>query len=287
MNSVGTNEEVIQPVVVVCLPVRNEEESILEVLSALKTQNLVPSAVFLTDDGSTDRTLEIAAEFSLVTIKHRKNRGYDVVGTVEMARVFNDCIMPSTEYNKEKQIDYLLILAGDIVLPQNYIKDLVKKFETNQNLMIASGSMTGNFAYKSTGYMVPGPGRMMKYSYWDRLGAQYPLKQGWEAYPVHMANMEGYVTAVFNDIEYYPLRPTGGRTDFQAYGEAMKALGYYAPFAIGRSFKQIFMKKRGLKAAINMLRGFFFGKPDLYEEKLRKHIKKGQKKRLRKLFFRF
>ncbi|MCH8907018.1 MAG: glycosyltransferase family 2 protein [Candidatus Heimdallarchaeota archaeon] len=275
------------PNVVVCLPVRNEEKSLKKVLEALTNQKLKPTHIFLTDDGSKDKTVEIAKKFELVTIKQREDRGFDVVGKIAMAKVANDCIEPSTILHKETPVDFMITLAGDIILPENYIDDLVKKFEENENLVVASGTMIGKDSYKSTGYMVPGPGRMFRYTFWNRIGAAYPLKQGWEAYPIHLANMEGLQTMVFSDIEYVPLRPTGGRTDFVAYGQAMKAFGYYRPLATMRAFKQIFMKKRGIKAWLNMLRGYYFSKPDLYEPKLRKYIRKTQKRRLRKLIFRF
>jgi len=273
--------------VVITFPARNEESSLPRVLEGINQQSLKPAKVFILNDGSTDKTAEIAELNELVSLKHRENRGFDIVGKIGLGKVFNECFEMVSDWHQSNNIDYILILAGDMFIPPNYIQSLVAKFEEDDTLMIASGVMKGDFAYKSTGFMVPGPGRMIRYSYWGKLGAKYPLKQGWEAYPIYMANMESLKTKVFDDIEYEPMRATGGRTDYNAYGQAMKAYGYFWVFAIGRSLKQIFMQSRGLKACFNMMRGYFFAKTEYYEDDLRKFVNKTQKKRLRKLILRF
>lgn len=273
--------------VVVCFPARNEEKFLSSVLEALENQSLKPLRVIIADDGSSDNTVEIAESFDFVDVHKRKRRDFDVVGKIEMGNVWNSSLIPVKEIHESDKIDYIVFLGGDMILPDSYIQNLVEKFEKDPNLIIAAGKMVGEHSYVSTGFMIPGPGRIMRYSYWEKLGGEYPLKQGWEAYPVYMANMEGYTSMIFDDIEYEPLRVTGGRTDFYAYGMAMKAYGYFFVFAFGRSLKQIFMKSRGIKACINMIRGYVFGKPEKYEEELRKFVNSSQRKRLRKIVFRF
>lgn len=273
--------------VVVCFPARNEEEFLPRVLDALEKQSLKPLKVIIADDGSTDQTYEIARAYSFVEVNKRTKRDFDVVGKIEMGDVWNSSIIPTKKIHEKEKIDYVLFLGGDMVLPKNYIMDIVAKFEENPKLMIAAGTMIGDKAYKSTGFMIPGPGRVIRYSYWEKLGGKYPEKQGWEAFPVYMANMEGFTTQIFPDIEYRPLRVTGGRTDYYSYGLAMKAFGYFFLFALGRSLKQLFMKGRGVKAAINMFRGYLFGKSDNYSDELRNYINRTQRKRIRKLIFRF
>ncbi|OLS25553.1 MAG: hypothetical protein HeimC2_18090 [Candidatus Heimdallarchaeota archaeon LC_2] len=273
--------------IVVCFPARNEENLLTRVLNSLEQQTHKPIKVIIADDGSEDKTVEIAQAFEFVEIHRREKRGFDVVGKIEMGKVWNSSLTPARDVHKETSIEYIVFLGGDMVLPKNYLEDLVNKFDQDPKLMIAAGTMVGENAYTSTGFMIPGPGRMMRYSYWEKLGSEYPLKQGWEAYPVYMANMEGYKSKIFDDIEYEPLRITGGRTDYYAYGMAMKAFGYFFLFAIGRSFKQIFMRSRGFSACYNMLKGFLFGKPEKYEKELRQFVNKSQRKRLRKLIFRF
>ncbi len=272
--------------VVICFPVRNEEKYLKPVLDSIAKQTLKPVRVIIANDGSTDKTKEIALSYPFVEVYDRPKREHIVTGKIEMAKVWNDSITPSLELDKKEPLDYILFLGGDLVLSETYIEDLVNKFEKDPKLMAISGKMVGKDAYHYSGFMTPGGGRMMRYQYWKKIGGKYPLLNGWEAYPIYRAQLDGYKTGVMNDIEYYPLRPTGGNTDYYAYGQAMKAYGYFFPFAIGRCLKQIFTRGRGFKVAWNMLMGYLFGKTDYYENEIRNFVKQSQKRRLKKIIFR-
>lgn len=49
----------------VIIPVRNEEQSIRQLLDSLKNQTLTPTEIIITDGGSTDRTPEIIEEYDI------------------------------------------------------------------------------------------------------------------------------------------------------------------------------------------------------------------------------
>lgn len=269
--------------IVVSFPARNEEEFLPQVLDALSDQTLLPIRVIIANDGSSDKTEAIAKSYKFVNVYNRDKREFTVVGKKEMANVWNDSITPAKNIHEEESIDFIAFLGGDIVLPPTYLQSMVDKFKANPKLMIAAGTMVGDHAYTSTGFMIPGPGRMMRYKYWLEVGGKYPYRDGWEAYPVYKAKLDGYETQIFTDIDYYPLRPTGGRTDYYAYGLAMKALGYFWLFALGRILKQPFMKARNVKSSWNMFRGYFFGKTEYYEEELREFVRRSQIERIRRL----
>jgi len=54
------------------IPAYNEEKTIKKVISAVERVGLVPIVI---DDGSTDRTYEIAKKMNIVVIKHSENKG--------------------------------------------------------------------------------------------------------------------------------------------------------------------------------------------------------------------
>ena len=54
------------------VPAYNEEKTIEKVISEIKYSGLIPIIV---DDGSTDRTYEIAKKMNIMVIRHNKNRG--------------------------------------------------------------------------------------------------------------------------------------------------------------------------------------------------------------------
>ena len=267
--------------IVVSFPVKNEAPNIIQVLNALENQTHKPIKVIIANDGSTDNTKELALKYEFVNIIDLDKREGSLVGKKEMANIFNACIEPVKNIHSYSKVDYLLIIGGDTILPPYYIEKLIQKFERNSNLMIASGQITGINKTQYSGFMVPGAGRMLKYSYWLSLGGLFPINEGWEAYPIYKANLDGYETKVFDDISFGLLRPTGGRTDYFAYGKAMKALGYSKIFALGRILKQPFLKGKSIFTSISMLLGYIFGKTELYEKDLRKFVKKYQLKRLK------
>jgi glycosyltransferase involved in cell wall biosynthesis len=275
------------PRVVICFPVRNEEKYLKSVLESLIKQTIPPVKIIIANDGSTDETENIAKSYEQVEIINREPRENSVVGKIDMAFVWNDSITPAKKYHEFEELDFIVFLGGDLVLPVDYVEKLVDKFTQNSNLRIAGGVMIGEFAYRTTGFMIPGGGRIMKYSYWLEIGGEYPAKQGWEAYPIYRAQNEGFDTQLFTDVEYYPLRPTGGRTDFNAYGQAMKAYGYFVPYAIGRALRQLLLKGKGIKVCIAMLKGYIFSKPVRYEKEIRKFVKNYQRRKIRKIIFRF
>ncbi|MDH5401729.1 MAG: glycosyltransferase family 2 protein [Candidatus Heimdallarchaeota archaeon] len=274
------------PRIVISFPARNEEETLGTVIDSLINQTIKPVKIIIANDGSTDKTKDIAEVYSEVEINNREKRKDRIVGRIGMSEVWNDSIIPAEKYNHLESLDYILFLGADLQLSNTYLEQLVDKFEEDPLLMAACGIMVGEHAYKFSGFMLPGGGRMMRYQYWLQIGGKYPLLQGWEAYPIYMAQMQGFKTKAFSDVEYYPLRPTGASTDYWAYGEAMKAYGYFIPFAIARCFKQIFLKHKRFPAFWKMLLGYIFGRPEKYNKDLRSFIKNYQRSRIKRLFLR-
>ena len=60
------------------IPARNEERYIERTLQALVRQTLRPSRIIVVNDGSTDRTAEIAAKYADVVV-NLPDRGYRAV----------------------------------------------------------------------------------------------------------------------------------------------------------------------------------------------------------------
>ena len=65
--------------ITVVIPLFNREDLIAETLDSVLTQTLAPAAVIVVDDGSTDRSVAVAARFgdriTLVSNKHEGGSG--------------------------------------------------------------------------------------------------------------------------------------------------------------------------------------------------------------------
>ncbi len=267
--------------VVAVIPARNEEENIGKLLSDLEEQSLKPVKVFITDDGSTDKTAEICESFPFVVLSRRVDRGYDAVGTTEIAKVFNESLRKINEFSKSNKTDYVLFLGADLNLPRNYIEFLISRMEEDHQLVLTSGALKGPGGFEAAKNYVHGAGRICKFSFWMDLGGLFPEKVGWESYPVFKAQSKGLKLKLFKELIFESIRPTGGRTDYFAYGQAMRAYGYFWVLAWGRTIKHIWF--RSPKAAVNMIKGYYSKSTDLYDDELRKFINKSQKQRIRKI----
>ena len=102
---------------VIQVPCLNEEETLPAVLSSIPTS--IPGVdeilVLIIDDGSTDRTVEVAKEHGVVHfVRHARNRG--------LGRSFHDGVQRALELGA----DIVVNTDGDNQYPQERIPDLVR-----------------------------------------------------------------------------------------------------------------------------------------------------------------
>lgn len=223
---------------------RNEEENISKTLEGLENQTLPPIEVVVVNDGSTDRTGEIARSFGCRVID-LSDVGYEKTGTPELAKTLNIGLRVLS-----KSLDYVMILGADHRLPPNYIEEVVSRMEADPRLVIASGVIRGERTYEEH---ARGSGRIIKMNFWKKFGLRYPEKWGWESWLEYKAMQLGYSSMSFNDLvtEARPTRITPRK--MLGWGKAMKALGYNWVHVLGRC-TLMFLKKP--KLGLLMLRGY-------------------------------
>ncbi len=265
--------------VVAVIPARNEEAYLPKTLEALQKQSHKLTSIIVVNDGSTDQTKDVALTFPKVHVVDRPNRGYTAVGKAILAETFNAGFREASK--QVPDYDYILVVGADTVLPNNYVNRLLEEFSQNHLLVMASGIIENESYRPGAKPEVRGTGRMIARPFWEKIGGSYPVKVGWETYPVFKAREMGYQVYALAELKMELQRPTGKKTDYTAYGEAMRALGYYWPLAVGRAFR-----KKHPKLIIQMLKGYFRGK-ERYEKDLRNFVKLSQKRRMKKLIFRF
>jgi glycosyltransferase involved in cell wall biosynthesis len=117
----------------VVIPAYNEQDTIILCLESLMRQSLKPHRVILIDDGSSDKTSQIAAEFSeangipLEIVKHRKSIG-KTPGVKAEAR--------------ELDGDVEFVLDGDTILEsENYIERVVQELYQGAGIASACGTI--------------------------------------------------------------------------------------------------------------------------------------------------
>ncbi len=103
------------------IPAYNEQSRIAECLRSVAAQSVMPDEVIVVDNGSTDRTAEIAANFGFVTVIREtrqgvvfaRNAGFDTASSDIIARIDADTSLPR---------DWVAYIKSFYDNPSNYDK---------------------------------------------------------------------------------------------------------------------------------------------------------------------
>jgi len=206
---------------------RNEGKIIAKTLDRILNQTIKPNYIVVVDDGSSDTTPQILdyykEKYGIIVIR-RKDRGYSAVSSYVMANVYN----AGLRYLRKKAWKYLFIVPADM--------KLMKRFNPDHPI---------------------GGGRMIRREIFDYMGGLYPLNFDHESSVVHCARYLGYDVGHFKDIKY-SLDRIGGKghpTKYIEWGRAMKDANYHPFYVIGRSIKEIILKRRLIRG-IQLMIGF-------------------------------
>jgi glycosyltransferase involved in cell wall biosynthesis len=249
---------------------KNEEKFIAKTIESLLEQDLKPYRIILVDDGSTDKTSEIASKYPIEIIKREKRKEF-LQGKKELTHTINDGLK---KFDNDLDCEFIVKLDADNVLPKNYISTCIQKMSSS-NIVVSSGAIEGEYTITPRG-----GGRVVNMAFWRKLGLRYPVNYGFEGYLLCKAQQMGYEVKVFDDLEIYAGKKTGSSYNpdvYYYYGIGMKAIGYTIPYALIRALK---LGLRKPKAATKMLSGFFSKYDDLYEEDLRNWVRKYQHNKL-------
>jgi glycosyltransferase involved in cell wall biosynthesis len=225
----------------VIMPVFNEEIFIEKSLTALFQQTLKPSQVIVVDDGSTDRTAELAAKFPVQLVRLPKEK------KAMVERV------PSVLKAGSRHLggfDYLGILDADTILEPKYYQKLTLAMAADHKVGVACGKLKGPGI--TTGLMlglipyVYGANRLYTRKCWQTLngGDAMRLVPVWDFYHNVYAEMLGYTTKRYEDIQSWALRPPGYKKAF-FNGYVSYQVGYYNWFLLFRAARS---RKLGLVA---------------------------------------
>ena len=126
------------------IPAYNEEKNILEVITKLKKMKNFDRIVVV-DDGSKDRTYEIAKKTGVVVISHKKNKGK------------GEAIKTGLKYIKKISVDAIVIIDADMQYEPKESLKIIKALQEADFVMgyrnfskIAFRHRLGNFIWKTT-----------------------------------------------------------------------------------------------------------------------------------------
>ncbi len=255
---------------VMITPLKDEADTLSELLDSIDKQTVQPELIVLIDDGSTDKTGEIVDSFCEASHKrisiHNKPRaratGGHVVDLINQGLIEIDKLVPDW--------DILLKIDGDIELIDTFhFEHIVKKFEENDNLGIASGNV---FHYSNEGQKIyeskyrwktQGQAKFYRKECFDAIGGLKPFK-GWDGIDDAFARSKGYITQKFYELDVLHKYETQTRTDEGGIfaGVKREVLGYRNRayplyFYIVKALKLIPKKPFILRAIYFLLYSFY------------------------------
>jgi len=248
---------------------RNEESGIKKCLESITNQTLQPKKIIFVNDGSTDKTKEIAKSFPNVEVMDFHEKHETWVDSENLSRIVNQGIY---KIGMKANLNFIITMGGDTILPPNYAELIIGRMQKHPEVVVASGSLN----HEKT-HIPRGTARVTNLHYWKTIGLGYRTQIGFEGYHVFKAASMGLAHKVYDDIHIKSGKTGAKYTSKHWFNEGMsaKALGYTRTYLLGRAFLLFIRgKKRGSFALIN---GYIKNKDNFYEDEVRDYIKTNQK----------
>jgi len=222
---------------VIITPVRDEEEHVATIIESVSRQSIHPAEWVIVDDGSTDRTGDIidrnAAQFPWIRVIHRSNRGFRKSGGGVVEAFYDG-------YNALQcnDWDFIVKLDGDLTFSPDYFQKCFERFSAQPRLGIGGGSIYHDVdgelkLEENPRFHVRGATKIYRRACWYAIDGLW-TDAGWDTVDEAKANMLGWKTCAFDELQVLHHRPTGaadGRMrDRVKHGVACYVSGYHPLF---------------------------------------------------------
>jgi len=277
-------------------PVHNEEEFIEETIKSVVSQSILPVRWLIVDDASEDRTPQIVAQYQErydFIECYRLERGDVKSYYSRRTHVF----LAGYEKVKHLKCDFIAALDGDLLLPQNYYEGILKEFDNNSKLGVASGvylDMIDGCPRRvlRSDISTSGGLQVFRRECYEQIGGYSSLRHGGDdSLAEYTARMKGWQTRSFPAYQAIHCRPvgtSGGASIIKArfcQGITDYYLGTHIVFMLAKSLRRAFLEQPYIIGAASRLAGFMAGcfsseKRNIPDEVV-KYIRKEQMGRLR------
>ena len=204
-----------------------------QTLDSMVAQSVRPTLWVIVDDGSTDATPEILAEYAArhdwIRVVQKPDRGHRAVGpgVIEAFYAGYDTIDPAA-------YSYLCKLDLDLVLPPGYFEGLIARMEADPRL----GTCSGKAWYRGAGgariwermgdEMSVGASKFYRMSCFQQIGG-FVRAVMWDGIDCHKARYLGWKAGSFADpdLAFEHLRPMGSSQQNILAGRRRHGAGQY------------------------------------------------------------
>jgi glycosyltransferase involved in cell wall biosynthesis len=215
-------------------PCRDEAAFIRRTLDSVAAQSVPPALWIVVDDGSTDETPAILAEYAArlpyLTVVRREDRGRRSVGPGVI-----EAFYAGLEKVDLEQFDYLCKLDMDLDLSPRYFEGLMLRMEADPRLGTSSGKPW--FVHPKTQVLVPevcgdemsvGMTKFYRIECFREIGG-FVRQVMWDGIDCHRARMLGWLAESVDDplLRFVHLRPQGASQKGIWTGRVRAGFGQY------------------------------------------------------------
>lgn len=247
---------------VIISPARDEEAFIEETAKSVIGQSLLPLNWVIVDDGSRDRTPEILRSYRekydwirIVTLPRRDERNPGPAGVYAFAAGLAE--LDNVDF------EFIVKLDTDLRLPKDYFERLLKEFQQDAKLGIASGIYLEEERNRWVPVRMPwyhsaGASKCMRKECYADFGGYSPTF-GWDTIDEIRAHMKGWKTRHIPELTFWHLRREGtslGRLrTFRKNGETYYLVGGSFFFLLFKCLRQLTVQPY-LMMSLSTLAGF-------------------------------
>lgn len=213
-------------------PCRNEADYMRKTLDSVVAQSVTPAKWVIVDDGSTDATPDILAEYAAahdwIEVVTKPNRGHRAVGPGVIEAFYYG--LDQVDW---QGFDYLCKLDLDLDLSAGYFEGLMQRMEDNPRI----GSCSGKPYFKAGGKMVSekcgdemsvGMTKFYRNACFQEIGG-FVREVMWDAIDCHKSRQLGWITCSWDEPElrFEHLRAMGSSQKSVLTGRARHGFGQY------------------------------------------------------------
>jgi poly-beta-1,6-N-acetyl-D-glucosamine synthase len=213
-------------------PCRNEAQYMRQTLDSVLAQSIRPRKWIIVDDGSTDETPRILAQYAMrhdwIEIVTRRDRGQRSVGPGVIEAFYS-----GYETINPEDYDYLCKLDLDLRLPPRYFEILMRRMAANSRIATCSGK-----AYVETDGRLVNEGhgddtslgmtKFYRVSCFQAIGG-FVREVMWDGIDCHRCRMKGWIACSWDEPElrFVHLRPMGSSQRSIYVGRMRHGYGQY------------------------------------------------------------
>ena len=215
-------------------PCRNEADYMRLTLDSVVKQSVLPALWVIVDDGSTDQTpailAEYASQYSFIQVVTRENRGHRSVGPGVIEAFYH-----GYEKIKPEDFDYVCKFDLDLELPPHYFEILIQKMLDNPRIGTCSGK--AYFKDQKTGALISekcgdemsvGMTKFYRRTCFEEIGG-FVRQVMWDGIDCHKCRSLGWIAVSWDEPElrFIHLRPMGSSQQSIFTGRMRHGFGQY------------------------------------------------------------